>query len=222
MKTLIDKIPLIGSIRRTRRENVPFDGSERYWEQRYDAGGNSGDGSYHLLAQFKAEVLNQFVDKHQVQSVMEYGCGDGNQLTLAEYPHYIGFDVSATAVNLCQEQFGDDRTKSFYTMNQYANQRAELTLSLDVIYHLVEDDVFTDYMDRLFASSDRFVIIYASNTEDNSQPKPAAHVRHREFTRWVEQNAPQWRLLENIPNRFPYSAETNTGSFADFYIFGKS
>jgi len=222
MKTLIDKLPVIGSIRRTRRKNVAFDGSGRYWEQRYFAGGNSGDGSYDLLAQFKAEVLNQFVEKHSVSTVIEYGCGDGNQLTLADYPHYLGFDVSATALMLCRQQFANDNAKSFYAMDEYASQRAELTLSLDVIYHLVEDDIFNDYMKRLFASSDRFVIVYASNTENKVQSRPAAHVRHRKFTRWVEEHESQWQLIEEIPNRYPYSATTNTGSFADFYVFSKS
>jgi hypothetical protein len=35
--------------------------------------------------------------------------------------------------------------------------RAELGLSLEVIFHLVEDDVFDVYMRHLFASATRFV-----------------------------------------------------------------
>src|SRR5437899_4317923 len=58
---------------------------------------NSGLGSYDKLAEFKAEVLNGFVKENTIKSVIEYGCGDGNQLKFAEYPSYLGFDVSVKA-----------------------------------------------------------------------------------------------------------------------------
>ena len=40
-----------------------WNGSRNYWENRYHAGGNSGAGSYNLLAKFKAEVINDYVRK---------------------------------------------------------------------------------------------------------------------------------------------------------------
>lgn len=56
-------------------------------------------------------------------------------------------------------------------MDAYANETADLTLSLDVIYHLIEDNVFFTYMDRLFDSSTKFVIIYSLNTDRQAQIK---------------------------------------------------
>ena len=82
----------------THRRPRHFPGSAAYWESRYAKGGSSGVGSYGRFAEFKAEVLNRFVATHSVQSVIEFGCGDGNQLALASYPWYLGYDVSATAV----------------------------------------------------------------------------------------------------------------------------
>src|SRR5512139_2970605 len=82
-----------------------FSGSKDYWEERYRAGGNSGGGSYGRLAQFKADVLNGFVERHGVESVLELGCGDGHQLELARYPKYIGLDVSVTAIRQCAARF---------------------------------------------------------------------------------------------------------------------
>jgi hypothetical protein len=154
-----------------------------------------------------------------IQTVIEFGCGDGNQLSLAAYPHYIGYDVSQTAVMLCREKFSHDVTKVFRLSSEYARETAELTLSLDVIYHLVEDTVFADYMQKLFNAATRFVIIYSSNKE---HPSPASHVRHRKFTAWVARNQVGWEVKQYIPNRYP--AADNSGndantSFADFYIF---
>src|ERR1700692_4583832 len=88
--------------------------SARYWEGRYSQGGNSGEGSYGRLAEFKASVLNTFIREHKIQSVIEFGCGDGNQLTLASYPQYIGLDVSRTVIMKCITKFKSDNTKSFF------------------------------------------------------------------------------------------------------------
>lgn len=46
---------------------------------------------------------------------------------------------------------------------------ADLSLSLDVIYHLVEDEVFETYINTLFKSARRYVIIYSSNSDDNEE-----------------------------------------------------
>lgn len=198
-----------------------FAGSRNYWEKRYNKGRNSGDGSYGVLAEFKAEIINDFVLDEDIKTVMEYGCGDGNQLRLAEYPGYTGLDVSSKAVSICRETFINDKNKVFKNIDDYSDETAELTLSLDVIYHLVEDDVFNEYMQRLFNSATRFVIIYASDTEANQEGQ-AGHVRHRRFTKWVEDMQPDWRLFKQIPNKYPYNQETGVGSLADFFIYDKT
>ncbi|WP_048031256.1 MULTISPECIES: hypothetical protein [Brevibacillus] len=48
------------------------------WEDNYASGGNSGLGSYGVLALFKAEVINEYIKEQQVKSVIEFGCGDGS------------------------------------------------------------------------------------------------------------------------------------------------
>jgi SAM-dependent methyltransferase len=202
-------------------EGLPFPGSGTYWEGRYAKGENSGVGSYGKFAEFKAEVLNSFVNMERIESVIEFGCGDGNQLRLATYPRYIGFDVSAIALDLCREKFGADSTKSFNPLDMYAGETADLTLSLDVIYHLVEDDVFEDHMRRLFGAARRFVVIYSSNKEDDAG-NADSHVRHRMVTRWVEANIDGWSLERRVVNKHPYKGDYKQGSFADFFIYRKS
>ena len=180
-----------------------FPGSDNYWEQRYRKGGTSGAGSYGEQAHFKAETLNHFVAQHNIHSIIEFGCGDGNQLSLATYPQYIGLDVSKEAVALCHNRFAQDPSKSFYLYHPLAfvdNHQlfqADLALSLDVLYHLVEDDIYTMYLKHLFATAKQYVIIYASN-HDSQQS--AAHVRHRAFMSHVQQQYPNWHLLETIHN----------------------
>ena len=86
---------------RMRHKNSPFPGSAEYWDRRYRGGGNSGDGSYGGLADFKAEIINAFVAENRIDTVVELGCGDGNQLGLMDVPQYTGYDISKKAVEMC-------------------------------------------------------------------------------------------------------------------------
>ena len=228
MKQVLKQIPVLGDVARRiywrllprRGRPALFPGSAAYWEERYASGGNSGVGSDALFAQFKAETLNAFVAAHHVRTVIDFGCGDGNQLKLAKYPKYLGFDVSSSAISRCREMFKSDPHKSFRLMSEYNGEKADLAISLDVIYHLVEDRIFEHYMQRLFEASNRYVIIYASDTDDN-RGFEGTHVRHRNFTAWLQTNLPRWKLVEHVPNRYPYRGDYRTGSFADFFVYQK-
>jgi SAM-dependent methyltransferase len=158
------------------------------------------------------------VGEHQIQSVIEWGSGDGAQLKLARYPSYTGVDISPNAVELCRSLFSDDKSKQFLQRDAVpADLTADLALSLDVVFHLVEDFVFDAYMRQLFGSARRFVIVYSSNMD---KVWPATHVRHRQFTKWVDENRPDWQHLSTVKNAYPYdSANPEQTSFADFYVF---
>lgn len=197
-----------------------FRSSRDYWEKRYTKGGTSGSGSYGRLATFKAEIINDFVAENNVRDVIEFGCGDGNQLALAEYESYTGIDVSPTAINVCREKFSNDLKKTFLTNNEYDGRTADMSMSLDVIYHLVEDNVFDRYMGRLFDAARRYVVIYSSNRNGDIEE---AHVRHRKFSDWVDVSRPDFRCIRRIPNRFPFDpADKENTSFADFFFYEKA
>jgi len=153
---------------------------------------SSGDGSYGDRAVEKAKIVNDFVYENNIQSVIDFGCGDGNQLSLASYPQYFGLDISATAVAKCRERFKNDPTKIFAIGYQYF--RAEMALSIDVIFHLVEDKDYIEYMQALFAAAIRFVVIYS--TDIDTSEDCGGHVRHRKFTDLVPA---EWRLIKQIP-----------------------
>jgi SAM-dependent methyltransferase len=230
IKSVLKNIPLIGPIARRMKsllvnmlERAWFLGSQGYWESRYASGGKSGIGSYGKLAEFKADIVNSFVRDHSICSVIEFGCGGGNQLSLVSYPGYIGLDVSKTALKLCKDCFEHDETKRFvlYQPDIFFNtHRGGLALSLDVIYHLVENRVFELYMAHLFSSAEKFVIICSSDTDVNHFNQ-APHINHRNFSEWVKANRPEWRLLRRIPNKYPLRADDQAGSFAEFFVYEK-
>jgi hypothetical protein len=64
------------------------------------------------------------------------------------------------------------------------------------------------------------VIIYSSDT-DQTPFLEAAHFKNRQFSTWVSANCAEWKLIQHIPNRYPYTGDPQTGSVSDFYIFAK-
>ena len=104
---------------------IAFTGSTEYWERRYANGGHSGAGSYGPMAEWKAHHINEWVQQHNIQRVIEFGCGDGAQLSHANYPHYIGLDVSRTVIDTCKQKYADDPTTSFLWMDpdRFINNR---------------------------------------------------------------------------------------------------
>ncbi|MBP7808085.1 MAG: hypothetical protein KA163_02215 [Bacteroidia bacterium] len=210
-----------------KQQQKKFKGSEQYWEDRYREKGNSGSGSYEHLATFKAELLNSFVKENAIKTVIEFGSGDGNQLTIAQYPNYIGLDVSPTAINLCYNLFKEDKTKSFYIYNSmafYDNAKlfkADLSLSLDVLYHLVEKEIFEAYLLHLFAAANKYVIIYASDYNQEVAPV-FQHENRRSFSDFVNKNIKGWKLKEVIKNKYPVNEYGLQGSLSDFFIYEKT
>jgi SAM-dependent methyltransferase len=229
LKNFIKSIPLVGPTA-SRLSQLPvfahvrrlaFPGSAAFWETVYREGGTSGPGSYGRLAEFKAEILNEFVRTRNIQTVIEFGCGDGNQLQLARYPEYVGVDVAAASIRRCSALFAQDSTKHFYRADALPKDLGmfDLALSLDVIYHLIEDSIFDDYMRRLFGVSQRHVIIYSSNYDALAE---GPHVQHRKFTTWISENARDWQPEGFVANRFPYNAQRlHETSFSDFYFYGR-
>lgn len=205
--------PLRSGLRLIRRWRFS---SSDYWERRYAEGGHSGVGSFGALAEFKAEVLNGFVERHSIRGVIELGCGDGNQLALYRFPTYIGTDVSRTAIEQCQARFAGDPTRRFLLYTSDLRERlpfpaADLSLSIDVIYHLVEDQVLHAYLDNLFAAAERYVIVYST---DFDRRYDTPHQLDRAITGIIRERFPEFELVETIVN--PHKGPD---SMSDFFVY---
>lgn len=223
MKQRIKKTILVKKLIHLRNKYLykkNFVNSKKYWISRYEAGESSGAGSYNNLAEFKSSIINRFVAEKGIKRAIEFGCGDGNQLKYFNIPKYIGFDISTLVIEKCKRNYNNDNTKEFYHIDYASNYKADLILSLDVIYHLVEDKVFHNHMNQLFKSSTKYVIIYSSNFKNKKDF--SAHVRHRIFTNWISKYRIDFQLIEEIPNEFPFNKENESStSYANFYIYKK-
>jgi hypothetical protein len=216
----------LNSLSYFKEENKMFD-VKNYWDERYKSNRNSGSGSYGRLSQFKAEVINNFVKENKINEILEFGCGDGNNLQFYNVENYHGVDISIEAIKICRAKYTGVEGKNFYTYDElYDLKRSfECTMSLDVIYHLSDDVIYYKYLDELFGLSSKYVIIYSNSTNYHfaGVDTTAGYVLFRDFLKDVEKLYKNYTLIELIPNEFPYSVTLpDDTSFADFYIFEKN
>lgn len=191
--------------------------SVEYWKNRYEDGGHSGLGSYGFLAEYKKNFINKFIKEKHITSLLEYGCGDGNQLVLIDCKIKYGVDVSKTAVEKCINLMPESKFFVVSENEELFLKKTDLLLSLDVLYHLLEDEVFENYLKNIVEHGSDYVIIYSSDFEDNEHF--SKHVRHRKFS-----NHPI--LLENydlinIEENLHKSTDHELGSFSDWFIYKK-
>lgn len=199
---------------------LKFKDSHNYWETRYKYGGNSGEGSRGVNAEYKARVLNGFIKDHEVKSIIEFGCGDGYQLAMFDISRYTGVDVSSTIIEQCRKIYAGDVGKDFILLDDYSGQTAQLALSLDVIFHLVEDSVYDSYLERLFAASTGYVIIYSTSVDLSSTGTP--HVRHRDCASDVAQRFPGFRRLEEYERKLPPAVRFDRGQPTSFFVYERA
>jgi hypothetical protein len=194
-----------------------FRGSRTYWETRYRLGGHSGEGSRGVAADYKARVLNAFFHEHGVRSAIEFGCGDGHQLKMLDVPAYTGVDVSPTILAHCRETFAGDATKRFVLVDDYAGERADVAMSLDVIFHLVEDAVYDQYLERLFAAGERYVIVYSTSAD--LPATGVAHVRHRDVAADIAKRFPSFRRMTEEEAKLPAPVRFDRGLPVAFHLY---
>lgn len=183
--------------------------SKQYWIDRYRLHrGNSGAGSYGIYAEYKAEIINNFLIQNNITTVLELGCGDGNQLSLLKPKKYYGYDVSLLVVENNKIRFPNFIFST--NIDDFTTMKYDLTLSMDVILHLIEDEVYEEYVNLLFSLSNNYVIIYSPDEDKDFHN----HCKFRTFTRDVPK---EFKLIKKIIN--PHKG-INTD--ADFFIFKKT
>lgn len=196
------------------KPRAPFD-YKGYWDQNYAQGGTSGSGSYGVLAEFKAEVIQDLVDRHQLERVIEFGCGDGHQLSLLNYPQYLGLDVAYSSIDLCMKRFADDPSKSFlpYDPRHFWNKgflRCDLVVCLDVLYHITDDFDFKKTLDDMFSCDPAYLVLYTRITRSD-EAFVVSTIQDRDILQHL-QAYPQYEIERIIKQRYPHM------SSADFII----
>jgi SAM-dependent methyltransferase len=192
--------------------------SADYWERRYLRGGVSGAGSAGALATYKTGFLNWTLKRLGINSIIDFGCGDGEQVRMLACKNYTGVDVSPHIIEKCRSKYQRRKDWRFFTFDEQSDYSGvyDAAISIDVIFHIVEDDIYHDYMSRLFKNSRNTVIVYSSDWDARTAD---AHVRHRWWSKWVANQAPEWTISERHANPYPYREDNQMNTtFASFAL----
>jgi len=188
----------------------------KYWDVHYQTGGKSGAGSYGFLGEWKAEIINHFLQTHPVETVVDVGCGDGHMVSMIDYPRYLGFDVSLKSIEICRNLFQGDPKKEFhlYETGKTTLPPCDLVTCLDVLYHITDEKDYFAILDNIFSSSHKYIILYTTLEGYKYQgEKPQAGMFHRDTLSHLKKYT-GWKN-EIIKQKYPGR------SGADFIILKK-
>jgi SAM-dependent methyltransferase len=183
---------------------MTFDASA-YWERRHAKHVGTwradGLGSVGKLALRKAAAVNALIESVGAKSLLDLGCGDGKMASLYRVKKYVGLDVSASAVAECRERGHEAHV---YDPTEPFARTADVAISMDVVFHLIDDDLYYKHLEHLFSAGIKAVGIYSTDHDDD---RGLSHVRHRKVTRDIEVEP----ILRTLP-RWPTSQYGPRGS----------
>lgn len=186
-----------------------------YWERRYRDGRTSGAGSEGGEGAYKAAYLSKFIAERGMKTVVDWGCGDGQVLERIKLPagvQYTGVDVSQTIIDRMGVKFPQHRFIGPKNADAHHWEDAyQLAISMDVLFHLPDDADYFGYLDTLFNSATRHVVIYSTDRADG---RTARHVFRRKFTPDIAERFVDWELKTAEP---PLRA-----GLASFFVYGKA
>ncbi|WP_273328085.1 methyltransferase domain-containing protein [Vallitalea guaymasensis] len=189
-----------------------------YWDKRYLNKGTSGLGSYGDLADFKGEIINEFIKDNNINSVIEFGCGDGNQIKKIEYPKYIGLDVSKVSVEKCKEIFLGDSNKEFHLYKPGMihdldiKTKPDMAVCLDVLYHIIDEQDFAKTLDDIFRTDCSHIIFYTMLKKPEIQL--SQHLKYRNIFDYLSKYK-GYTIKKIINQKYPEQ------SYSDFMVIEK-
>jgi len=157
--------------------------STPYWDRRYATGGTSGAGSRGAEAEEKVAIVQRVIDERGVCSVLDLGCGDGYVASRLRVAEYVGYDPAPSALALCRATMP---CRTF--VGELPDGPFDIVLSLDVMFHLVDDTSYCEHLNALFTRAQNLVFVYSTNHNERGR----AHVLHRHWTQDVPLG---WQLV---------------------------
>lgn len=122
------------------------------------------------------------LNSESIETAIEFGCGDGHQLGLIDYPTYEGLDVSAKAISICQAKFKTEPSKIFKVYNPQKFQiekQADLVVCFDVLFHIVDENDFLKTLKDIFESAKKYIVFTTNLKPISSKHEP--HIRCRDI-----------------------------------------
>ena len=159
--------------------NHSFD-AVNYWNERYQRGETSGKGSEGFNYEYKRDYINRVIEMYQFERIVDFGCGDGNQIHELNIQQYHGVDIAESSIQRCRDRYAGDPRYRFDILDRNVRfTHYDLALSLDVLYHIVHQVDYESYLRLLFGYS-KYTLIYANWEASESRVPHICYRNHFE------------------------------------------
>lgn len=155
-----------------------------YWDNRYRSGGGSGAGSEGTYLEIKKKVILPIINELGIKNIEDFGCGEGSLIPYLPLDRYKGYDISPTIINKLKNKYGGSTKYEFNLINEACVGEPDMALSLDVFFHLVEDSVCDEYLQKIIGSRPKWILFLTWNSKViYTEHIKGTHVRYRDLTR---------------------------------------
>lgn len=141
-----------------------------YWENRYQEGGTSGEGSIGDKREWKWKIISQYCSS--INHVIDVGCGDNCFWEGKDCEHYTGIDISSTII----ERNKQKRPKWNYIIcpaEENLNISAPIVFCFDVLFHILDDEKYEKILRNLasYTEDKLFIYTWINNPFNNNETK---------------------------------------------------
>jgi SAM-dependent methyltransferase len=133
------------------------------WEDHYKSGGKSGDPSdYAKSREWKHTIIARYCDIKN-NSIIDIGCGDLQFWQGRRPAKYTGIDISPTIIAAHTEKY-PERTFICASSDETLNISADMVMCFDMLWHIMDDNVYADTISNMKFYSKKYIIIYTWNS----------------------------------------------------------
>tara|TARA_B100000900_G_scaffold414621_1_gene441792 strand:- start:1950 stop:2537 length:588 start_codon:yes stop_codon:yes gene_type:complete len=184
--------------------------SVNIWKNRPN---ESGLGSRGDLAIFKIKYINDFIKEKNIESMIDFGCGDLQVSSNFEVQDYLGVDIVAhTHPDSVKSQNYNTTISRFDEF--IGEKKVELCTCLDVFYHILNDEL--EYLHatikNILEHSTKYVIIYAQDSYDSNYNNWKDHMHNSPWRQIIEKENVKLVKEQKLPQ---------PGTTAKFFIYEK-
>ena len=130
---------------------------EKYWDNRYKTGGNSGLGSISKNRDWKWEIIKKYCS--DLNNIIDVGCGDLSFWEGKDCKNYVGIDISPFII-----QKNRDLRKNWQFICNSADIRQDIKANtvfcFDVLFHIMDERVYKKILENLTYYSEDIIFIY--------------------------------------------------------------
>ncbi|MGC8495194.1 MAG: methyltransferase domain-containing protein [Syntrophobacteraceae bacterium] len=137
-----------------------------FWNNRYDCFPElgSGVGSRGQSLEYKREHLNNVVHFFGDSSVLEIGCGDLETSKGLNFKTYVGYDLSASALEIARAKRPDWQFVQGSIDDAHRDPLAELVMCIDVLIHQKDADQYRELLYNLARATGQRLIVSGYET----------------------------------------------------------